>query len=113
MGSKVSKLQKDEKSTWSKPHELLYNNNLRQEQIALLENFGKNLKICFLTTKSFPQYQQWFVTDGKLIMEFGKEDLTDLGQLTLPSELTNHLKSDLLKTIQISIQFLFNKKLKN
>ena len=91
MGSKVSKLQKDEKSTWSKPHELLYNNNLRQEQIAQLENFGKNLKICFLTTKSFPQYQQYFVTDGKLIMEFGKEDLADLGQLTLPCELTDHL----------------------
>ena len=87
MGSKESKLQRDEKSTWTKPHELLYNNNLRQEQIALLEKFEKNLKICFTTSKSFPQYQQWYVTDGKLVLEFGKEDLTNLGKLTHPGTL--------------------------
>ena len=39
-----------------------------------MDNFGKNLKICFFTPNSFKQYQHWYVTDGKWMMKFGKED---------------------------------------
>ena len=46
----------------------------RKKQLDLLDNFGKNLKICFFTPNSFKHYQHWYVTDGKWVMKFGKED---------------------------------------
>ena len=47
MGNEVTKFEKREEETWIKPHELLYNDEKRKEQLELLEKFGRNLKICY------------------------------------------------------------------
>ena len=91
MGNKQPTLQTIEESNWKRPHELLYNIALREEQIKLLENFtmGENLKICFFKTETFPDYQQFFVSNGSWIIQFGKENeiKENLGNLTPSSKL--------------------------
>ena len=76
----------EEKSNWKKPHELIYNTELRNKQISQLQEFGKDLKICFFT-RQLPRvnFQHWYVTDGKWVMEFGHTRLvmeTVIGQVT-------------------------------
>jgi hypothetical protein len=72
-----SELIKEEEMNWSKPHELMYDSVLRNEQMAILRNnFGPDLKICHYSINlSKITYDQYFVTDGSYIMEFGSGDL--------------------------------------
>ena len=78
MGNEETKLEKLEEETWIKPHELLYNDEKRKEQLKLLEKFGRNLKICYIKTNkssSRPEYQHWYITDDTISMVFGTEEL--------------------------------------
>ena len=72
-----SELIMEEELNWSKPHELMYDSVLRKKQIATLRNsFGPDLKIChYATNLAKITYDQYFVTDGAGIMEFGSGDL--------------------------------------
>ena len=74
---KQSELITEEEINWSKPHELMYDSVLRKKQIATLRNsFGPDLKIChYATNLAKITYDQYFVTDGAYIMEFGSGDL--------------------------------------
>ena len=84
-------IQTVEESNWNRPHELLYNIELKEEQIILLENFkmGENLKICFFKSKTFPEYQQFCIMNNSWVMQFGKEAeiLDNLRNLTPSSKL--------------------------
>ena len=85
MGQSASRdqIRKYEKLNWTKPHELLYNTELRNKQISQLQRFKGDLKICYYSTRKPPSnFQHWIVTDGKWVMEFGSEDLSKLGQVT-------------------------------
>ena len=74
---KQSELIREEEMNWSKPHELMYDSVLRKKQLATLRNsFGPDLKIChYATNLAKIIYDQYFVTDGAYIMEFGSGDL--------------------------------------
>ena len=82
MGQSASRdqIRKYEKLNWTKPHELLYNTELRNKQLSQLQRFKGDLKICYYSTRKPPSnFQHWIVTDGKWVMEFGSEDLSKLG----------------------------------
>ena len=77
MGNEETKFEKREEETWIKPHELLYNDEKRKEQLKLLEKFGRNLKICYFKksrSSSRPEYQHWYITDDTMSMVFGREE---------------------------------------
>ena len=75
MGNEKTKFETREEETWIKPHELLYNDEKRKEQLELLEKFGRNLKICYFKSDriGYPEYQHWYITDNTMSMVFGRE----------------------------------------
>ena len=78
MGSSISQLVDIEKTSWVKPHSLEYDLALQKEQKGLLRNFEKNLALCYVNNSVFGmEYQHWFVTDGKWVIEFGGGDITN------------------------------------
>ena len=78
MGQGVSKIVECEKTSWIKPHKLEYSQKLRDTQLALIDKFGRNLKLCHIERDyngwGLLKYQHWFVTDGtwRLNLEVGK-----------------------------------------
>ena len=72
-----SKILEDEKLRWSKPHELIYDPDLRQKQLNILKNsFGLDLQLCQCTIDlSGIIYEHYFVTDRTHLIEFGSGDL--------------------------------------
>ena len=76
--SKVSHIMEEEKVNWVRQHELIYNEELRKEQLALLPKFGQGLKTCYCINSKFGfEYQHWYVTDGTWVMEFGGGELSN------------------------------------
>ena len=77
MGASISQLVHEEVN-WVKPHELIYNQELRKQQLKLLPNFGKKLKLCFIENVLYGvKYKHWYVTDGTYVIEFGGGELSD------------------------------------
>ena len=69
-----------EKETWIVPHRLNVRADLRQEQVALLHNFGPTLKLCFKNqSKNGVSYQHWWVADKNTnwVIEFGGGEVWD------------------------------------
>ena len=56
MGSQVSQLIDEEKINWVRPHELVYNPDLRKQQLLLLPKFARKLQLCYQTDRFFPVY---------------------------------------------------------
>ena len=73
--SKKPAIKTVEESNWNRPHELLYNIELKEEQIPLLENFkfGETLRICFFKSTTLSEYQQFCIMNDSWVMQFGKE----------------------------------------
>ena len=68
----------EEKVNWVRQHELIYNHELRKEQLALLPKFREELKTCYRNNYMFGVvYQHWYVTDGTWVMEFGGGELSN------------------------------------
>ena len=53
MGSHVSQLIDEEKINWVRPHELVYNPDLRKQQLLLLPKFARKLQLCYQTDRFF------------------------------------------------------------
>ena len=51
MGSHVSQLIDEEKINWVRPHELVYNPDLRKQQLLLLPKFARKLQLCYQTNR--------------------------------------------------------------
>ena len=49
----VPNIVNGEKVNWVRQHELIYNRELRKEQLALLANFGQKLKTCYRDNSEF------------------------------------------------------------
>ena len=57
---------------------MIYNQELRKQQLALLRKFGEELKTCYCLNSEFGfNYQHWYVTDGTWVMEFGGGELSN------------------------------------
>ena len=77
-GLLTSLIPEAEKVNWIKPHELIYNNDLRNDQLALLPNFGQQLRLCYKKNTLYGiRYQHWYVTDNKYVIEFGGGEIDD------------------------------------
>ena len=61
-----------------RPHELVYNPDLRKQQLLLLPKFGRQLQLCYKTNSMLAiEYQHWYVTDRKNVIEFGGGEITN------------------------------------
>jgi len=73
--NKYSQLIEAEKVSWVLPHSLQKNDNLAQEQLPLLDNFGNILYLCYKDNKVCKQkYRHYFVTDRRWTIEFRGEN---------------------------------------
>ncbi len=78
MGKSLSRIVREEKINWIKPHKLEYDKVLRQAQLEILENFKPELRICYVNNELYGfAYQHWFISDGEWVMEFGGGTITN------------------------------------
>jgi len=77
VNSLLLNLIEQEKIKWALPHELVYNDRQRTEQLNLLTKFGSELQICYknATAMNVLEYQHWWITDGTWVLEFGGGEL--------------------------------------
>ena len=95
MGGTFAKIVNEEKVNWVRQHELTYNQELRKQQLALLQNFGWELKTCYRTNSMFGiEYQHWYVTDGTWVMEFGGGELSNNNIIVHCNPKTNGIIAD-------------------
>ena len=95
MGGQVSQMVEEEKVNWVRQHELIYNQELRKQQLALLQNFGWELKTCNRTNSMLDiEYQHWYVTDGTWVMEFGGGELLNASIVVHCNPKTNGIIAD-------------------
>ena len=81
-GLLTSQIPEAEKLRWTQPHELGYNYDLRKKQLALLPNFGNQLRICYIDNSFYGvKYQHWYVTDNEYVIEFGGGDMDNIRYL--------------------------------
>eukprot|EP00929_Paragymnodinium_shiwhaense_P037229 TRINITY_DN19875_c0_g1_i4.p1 TRINITY_DN19875_c0_g1~~TRINITY_DN19875_c0_g1_i4.p1 ORF type:complete len:447 (+),score=79.11 TRINITY_DN19875_c0_g1_i4:66-1343(+) len=77
MGSSVSGLLEAEQANWVVDHKLGFNQNLREIQLPLIDNFKSPLKLCkFDTTLHGVEYMHYLITDDCWTIEFGGKDLS-------------------------------------
>ena len=106
MGETVSRILEVEKVNWVKPHNLNYNTDLRNRQLPLINNFKRNLKLCYKERTLYGiNYQHWYVTDGRWTIEFGGGEISN-------AEVQVHCNSKGHEEI-ISTLFLMDQGVKN
>ena len=72
MGSQVSQLVDQEKTSWVCEHKLDCEPQLSERYSKLVNNFQSDLALCYQKQSSFGyEYQHWFITDRAWIIEFG------------------------------------------
>ena len=102
MGSHVSQLIDEEKINWVRPHELVYNPDLRKQQLLLLPKFARKLQLCYQTDRFF-QYISC-VFDCKVnARAFDPEKDFAFASLTREVETSYNLKS-IIKFLKIYMQ---------
>ena len=74
MGSQVSQLIDEEKINWVRPHELVYNPDLRKQQLLLLPKFARKLQLCYQTDRFF-QYIMFLIASSMLELMILKKTL--------------------------------------
>ena len=74
MGSQVSQLLDEEKINWVRPHELVYNPDLRRQQLLLLPEFDRKLELCYQTDRFF-QYLMFLIASSMLDLMILKKTL--------------------------------------
>ena len=82
--SSTTELIDIEQTSWIKGHNLALDENKRQEQLPLLDQFKNGLKLCYIKNILYGiEYEHWFITDGDtqndgkiLVLEFGGGDIT-------------------------------------
>ena len=78
MGGGVSKLIDAEKTSWAKKHNLEVDIQRAAQQIGMLKKFKKRLFICYKENSMMGlKYQHWFITDGRMVIEFGNGDVLE------------------------------------
>ena len=76
MGGKSSSLIDAERTSWVKRHNLETDKRRKRQQVQAVENFKKELKLCYKDNTMFGvDYQHWFITDGSMVIEFGGGDV--------------------------------------
>ena len=74
MGSHVSQLIDEEKINWVRPHELVYNPDLRKQQLLLLPKFARKLQLCYEANRFF-QYLMFLIASSMLELMILKKTL--------------------------------------
>ena len=78
MGSSLSTNWATEQERWALPHKLNYDVRLRQEQIPLIDRFGPKLLLCFNKISKYGiEYEHWWVSDRKWVIEFGGGEVSN------------------------------------